>query len=255
MDISKNQIYQLAENSLKMGASSNSSPLVEALYKHVRGSVVKDLASDIKEAMKESELAILTFDPETEEDMRVRSINRLTNVIEKHFPEFKFKHEAKGRGSNVKYDYSIQSDGGDFGNTLVIEAKKKGNKIFTSKNNVSTPIARQCKDYMNTSANPDSFGIVILTNGVNLAVFVQGNLKYKNKNMKNWQPLHRKANPIFTMSCLSASDMECQILAYLIYLTLTENHQKLLSLASEIYENKVVDLINRCKANGINVVE
>lgn len=248
------QIYKFAESSIKVTPSTNSSKLFNELYKRANKlSNVKVLANRIQEALYESALGVMTYNPDTEQETRTKCIDPIIRAIEIE-TGIECREENRGSGRAPK-DYKFRSKVNGLTTVLSLEAKKYSANLFNSKNSVDLIKTSQATRNTTEETNGLGYSVNILTNGRDIACFMQGYIKYKSSEVVEWQPLRDISKPILTLSCYSISKEACVVLAYIILRTLDGGFNIILDTVKQTYTNEVNTIIEKCKSNNIEIIE
>lgn len=253
--ITREQLNGFAESSVKVTSCSNASKLFYKLLKcSDRTPGVNDLAMAIENALYDATACVATYNPETEQETRTQCIDALVNAISNTL-NIKYREEKGGkRGSSSITDYLFEETNNGLTTKFVIEAKKLTNKIFNSRNEIDATKASQCAKYMSTSSNGHGYSVVLLTNGRNMALFIDGVVNCKNSKNTNWQPLRDTTKPILTLSCYSISKEACKVLSYIIIQTLKGNENRVLECIRDVYESEVDTLETEFTNRGIVII-
>lgn len=248
------QIYKFAENSVKVTPSTNSSKLFNELYNKAKKlSNVKELAEKIQDVLYTAALNVLTYEPDTEQETRTKCIDPFVDAIEE-VVGVRYREENSNTVRTPK-DYKIASSHNGITTVFSIEAKKYASKLFNNKNSVDLIKTRQAISNMAEETNGLGYGVNMVTNGRDIALYMQGYINYKDMKRIRWQPLRDASKPILTLSCYAISKEASVVLAYIIIKTLDGGFNAILESIKNVYNNEVDTLIKRCAENNIEIIE
>lgn len=252
--ITLERIHELAENAVKVTPRTNSSKLFNALSKKSKISDIKNLSKELNRVLYDSLVETQVYNPESLEETKTRCIDQLVIAVSE-LTGIEYTEKREGRGKSSLTDYMFEARHNGITNRLVIEAKSFNNSIFTAKHRLNISKASQSCRKTTSNSNGEGYGLMILTNGRELAVFLQGVTECTSPLSKGWQPLRDISKPILTMSCYEITDKQCDVLAYLIYNTLVGKHSLVIDTVKNVFEEEVEKLVHEFENRGFVVEE
>lgn len=250
--ITRREINELAESSVKVTQSTNASKLYFKFKNNAEKANIQDLSTKIRESLYDAAVFDAIFDSETEQETRSNMINHFMDAITQ--ATGKKRREEKPYSTTIP-DYTFRKEEKDIRPKVVVEAKSKRTRLFNSKNNVNLAKSSQAVRYINAHKDEHCFCAVILTNGLDMIVYMTGIVECKYEKNKGWQPLRNELRPILTLSCASVSKETCDVLAYIIAQALRGNEDNLLGAVREVYENEVKTLETAFESRGIEIID